>query len=174
MIPEDRRKQGLVLTQRVSENISLPHLRKLSRGGLVASRREQTLARAMVDRLDIHPRRPNHPVAMLSGGNQQKVLFAKWMVDQPRVILLDEPTRGVDVGAKQHIYQIIVELATAGAAILLISSELEEVMGLSHRVYLIRDGRIIREVSPSLVTMDEVLFSLFDTDDKRAVSAAAD
>jgi ABC-type sugar transport system ATPase subunit len=174
MIPEDRRKQGLILTQQVSENISLPHLRKLSWGGLVARRREQTLARAMIDRLDINPRRPNHPVAMLSGGNQQKVLFAKWMVDQPRVILLDEPTRGVDVGAKQHIYQIIVELAAAGAAILLISSELEEVMGLSHRVYLIREGRIIREVSPSLATVDEVLFSLFEADARREVSAATD
>jgi ABC-type sugar transport system ATPase subunit len=128
----------------------------------------------MVDRLDIHPRRPNHPVALLSGGNQQKVLFAKWMVDQPRVILLDEPTRGVDVGAKQHIYQIIVELAAAGAAILLISSELEEVMGLSHRVYLIRDGRIIREVSPSQATGDEVLFTLFEADARREVCASGD
>lgn len=174
MIPEDRRKQGLILTQRVSDNVSLPHLRKLSWGGFVAGRREQALARAMVERLDVNPPRTGQPVATLSGGNQQKVLFAKWMVDEPRVVLLDEPTRGVDVGAKQHIYRIIVELAASGAAIVLISSELEEVMGLSHRVYLIRDGRIIREVSPALTTVDEVLFSLFDTDGKHAVSANAD
>ncbi len=96
------------------------------------------------------------------------------MVDNPQVILLDEPTRGVDVGAKQHIYRIIVELAAAGAAILLISSELEEVMGLCHRVYLIREGRIIQEVSPALTTVDEVLFSLFDTREKPADSAGTD
>jgi ABC-type sugar transport system ATPase subunit len=174
MIPEDRRKQGLVLTQRVSENISLPHLGKLSWLGLVARYREQALARTMIDRFDITPPRANHPVALLSGGNQQKVLFAKWMVDDPRVILLDEPTRGVDVGAKQHIYRIIVELAASGAAIVLISSELEEVMGLSHRVYLIREGRIIQEVSPALVSVDAVLFRLFDAGEKRAMSAGAD
>ncbi|HZS88772.1 MAG TPA: sugar ABC transporter ATP-binding protein [Chloroflexota bacterium] len=174
MIPEDRRRQGLILTQRVGENVSLPHLRKLSWGGFVSGGREQALAQVMIQRLDINPPRAGHPVATLSGGNQQKVLFAKWMVDNPQVILLDEPTRGVDVGAKQHIYRIIVELAAAGAAILLISSELEEVMGLCHRVYLIREGRIIQEVSPALTTVDEVLFSLFDTREKPADSAGTD
>lgn len=173
MIPEDRRKQGLILTQRVSENVSLPHLRRLSWAGLVSGRRERALARDMIERLDIHPPRTDHPVATLSGGNQQKVLFAKWMAADPHVILLDEPTRGVDVGAKQHIYHIIAELAASGAAILLISSELEEVMGLSHRVYLIREGRIIHEVSPSQVTVDEVLYRLFDADGRRAAYAEA-
>jgi ABC-type sugar transport system ATPase subunit len=173
MIPEDRRKQGLILTQRVSDNVSLPHLRTMSWGGLVSARREQALARAMIARLAINPPRPGHPVATLSGGNQQKVLFAKWMVADPRVILLDEPTRGVDVGAKQHIYRIITELAASGAAILLISSELEEVMGLSHRVYLIRDGRIIQVISPAQVTVDEVLHRLFGRNDERSAFAAA-
>ena len=162
LIPEDRRQQGLVLTQRVSDNITLPHLRKFNRAGFLMHGRERSLARRMIERFDIHPRRVDGPVATLSGGNQQKVLFAKWMVDEPAVVLLDEPTRGVDVGAKQHIYEIIVELARGGAAILLISSELEEVMALSHRVYLIRDGRIVGQVDPRAVPVDDVLFSLFE------------
>jgi ribose transport system ATP-binding protein len=162
MIPEDRRRQGLVLTQRVSENISLPHLRSVSMGGFIRGKRERALAATMVDRLNVNPPRVDHPVATLSGGNQQKVLFGKWILGNPRVVLLDEPTRGVDVGAKQQIYQVITDLAAAGSAVILISSELEEVMGLSHRVYLIREGRIILEVEPSHVTIDEVLLTLFD------------
>jgi ribose transport system ATP-binding protein len=162
LIPEDRRQQGLVLTQRVSDNITLPHLQKFSRGGFVLHGRERSLAKRMIDRFDIHPPRVDGALATLSGGNQQKVLFAKWMVDEPHVVLLDEPTRGVDIGAKQHIYEIIVELAKGGAAILLISSELEEVMALSHRVYLIREGRIIGQVDPRDVSVDDVLFSLFE------------
>ena len=133
-------------------------------------RKEQALARRMVDRLDIHPPRVDHPVATLSGGNQQKVLFAKWIFGDPRVILLDEPTRGVDVGAKQQIYEVIAELAASGTAVLLISSEFEEVMALSHRVYLIREGRIIQELDPTQVTNDDVLFTLFDVQQNRDVS----
>lgn len=170
MIPEDRRQQGLVLTQVVRKNISLPHLRMLSMGGFMRDRKEQALARRMVDRLDIHPPRVDHPVATLSGGNQQKVLFAKWIFGDPRVILLDEPTRGVDVGAKQQIYEVIAELAASGTAVLLISSEFEEVMALSHRVYLIREGRIIQELDPTQVTNDDVLFTLFDVQQNRDVS----
>lgn len=173
LIPEDRRRQGVVLTQDVSQNIALPHLRKLSVAGFVRRLQERVLARRMVDRLDINPPRINHPVRMLSGGNQQKVLFAKWIVGDPRVVLLDEPTRGVDVGAKHQIYQVIAELASSGAAILLISSELEEVMSLSHRVYLIHEGQIVREVDPTQVTIDEVLFTLFDVPQKRDVSVEA-
>jgi simple sugar transport system ATP-binding protein/ribose transport system ATP-binding protein len=127
----------------------------------------------MVDRLNIQPRRIDQVVAFLSGGNQQKVLFAKWMLGSPRVILLDEPTRGVDIGAKQQIYQVVVDLASSGAAVLLISSELEEVMGLSHRVYLISEGRILSEVDPTQVTIDEVLATLFDANLRREALAEA-
>jgi ribose transport system ATP-binding protein len=89
------------------------------------------------------------------------VLFAKWLLGEPRVIVLDEPTRGVDIGSKQRIYELIVELARGGAAVLLISSELEEVMELSHRVYLIRDGTAIGELDPREATVDDVLYRLF-------------
>ncbi len=173
MIPEDRRQQGLVLTQNVSENIALPHLGALSTAGFVRGRQQQSLARRMVERLDIHPPQIDHSVATLSGGNQQKVLFAKWISGDPQIVLLDEPTRGVDVGAKQQIYEVIAGLAAAGNAILLISSELEEVMGLAHRVYLIRDGRVIREVDPVDVSTDDVLFTLFDVQQQRTVLAEA-
>jgi ABC-type sugar transport system ATPase subunit len=97
----------------------------------------------------------------LSGGNQQKVLFGKWLLVAPRVLLLDEPTRGIDVGAKRQIYGIITDLASQGLGVLLVSSELEEVMGLSDRVYLIRAGRTIGTVDPRETTLDQVLFRLF-------------
>ncbi len=160
MIPEDRRQQGLVLTQPVASNISLPHLGAFSRAGFVSLSREQRVVASLIDRFNVHPRRPGQEVWTLSGGNQQKVLFAKWMVQDPRVVLLDEPTRGVDVGAKQEIYRLIVDLAASGAAVLLISSELEEVMGLSHRVYLLHEGRVLGQVDPHRVSVDDVLRTL--------------
>lgn len=161
LIPESRRSQGLVMTQSVARNISLPHPREFSRFGVASARAEQLAARTMIKELDIHTPGAGVDVALLSGGNQQKVLFAKWMVARPRIFLLDEPTRGVDVGAKQKIYQLIVRLAADGAAVLLISSELEEVLGLSHRVYMLREGKIMGEVDPRAATVDDVLYRLF-------------
>jgi len=161
LIPEDRRRQGLVMTQWVSRNISLPHLGRLARLGLVRPSAERDLAERMVDSLDVHPRRVTMDVATLSGGNQQKVLFGKWMAGEPRIVILDEPTRGVDIGAKRQIYDLVVRLAGSGAGILLISSELEEVLGLCNRVYLIRQGRIIEEVEPQATTVEDVLYRLF-------------
>jgi ABC-type sugar transport system ATPase subunit len=161
LIPEDRRRQGLVMSERVGRNISLPHLRLMSRLGFVISRLEHRLARTMIARLKIHPPRAEHQVAALSGGNQQKVLFAKWMAGNPRVVLLDEPTRGVDVGAKRQLYEVVTELAKSGAAVLIISSDLEEVIGLAHRIYLVREGRIIGDAVAEETSVDDVLFRLF-------------
>jgi ABC-type sugar transport system ATPase subunit len=162
MIPEDRRAQGLVLARSVRENITLPHLRRCSRAGVLSPKRERRLASAMVERLDVRPPRLEGTVALLSGGNQQKVLFSKWLLDDPRVIVLDEPTRGVDIGNKHRIYELIVELARSGAAVLLISSELEEVVELSHRVLLMRRGEIVGEMNPATATADDVLVRLFE------------
>jgi ribose transport system ATP-binding protein len=167
MIPEDRRSQGLVLARSVAENVTLPHLHRFSRAGLLSKTRARRAARELVERLNVQPPRLGADVAGFSGGNQQKVLFAKWLLGEPRVILLDEPTRGVDIGNKHRIYELIVELARSGAAILLISSELEEVMELSHRVYLIRDGGVAGEVDPRQTTVDDVLFRLFEVADAR-------
>jgi ribose transport system ATP-binding protein len=167
MIPEDRRAQGLVLARSVGENITLPHLTRFSKAGVLSRRRSREAAGELVERLNVQPPRLDGDVAGFSGGNQQKVLFAKWLLGDPRVIVLDEPTRGVDIGNKHRIYEFIVQLATGGAAVLLISSELEEVMELSHRVYLIRDGAVAGEADPHETTTDDVLYRLFEVDNAR-------
>lgn len=161
MIPEDRQGQGLVHTMTVGENISLPGIRRFTKRGLIDRGRERRSVAAILRDLAVVPQRVDEDIATLSGGNQQKVLFGKWLGIAPRILLLDEPTRGIDVGAKRQIYEMIVALATRGLGVVLVSSELEEVMGLSHRVHLIRAGQTIGEVDPRVATLDEVLFRLF-------------
>lgn len=163
-IPEDRRAEGLVLLRNVRENVTLPHLGSLSRGGFVSRRQERRRVKSLLDRLGVYPPVVDGDVEIYSGGNQQKVLFAKWLLGAPAVLVLDEPTRGVDIGAKQKIYELIAEIAATGTAVLLISSEHEEVMGLSHRVLLISDGRIIGEVDPAETSVSDVLHALFGAD----------
>jgi ribose transport system ATP-binding protein len=165
LIPEDRRRQGLVLARPVAENVTLPHLHRFARAGVLSKKRERRAARELVERLNVQPPRLEAGIAGFSGGNQQKVLFAKWLLGEPRVIVLDEPTRGVDIGSKHRIYELIVELAAAGAAVLLISSELEEVMELSHRVHLVRDGAVVAAVDPRETSVDDVLYQLFGVAD---------
>lgn len=164
MIPEDRRGLGLIGGLSVQANVGLADLRRFVRAGLLSRSLEQNAVRRLMDQIDILPRRPEASVATLSGGNQQKVLFAKWLNARPRVLLLDEPTRGVDIGAKRNIYDLIVALAHDGIAIVLVSSELEEVMSLARRVYLVHDGRTIDEVDTRETSEDEVLFRLFGVD----------
>ncbi|MFD0664532.1 ATP-binding cassette domain-containing protein [Thermocatellispora tengchongensis] len=160
MIPEDRRGQGLVLLRPTFENVTLPHLRGFSRAGVLARRAERAAVKELIDRLGVRPAQVDGDVSVYSGGNQQKVLFAKWLLGRPEFLILDEPTRGVDVGAKAKIYQLIVDIAASGTAVLLISSELEEVVGLSHRVHLVRQGALIGEV-PADTSVDEILQRLF-------------
>jgi simple sugar transport system ATP-binding protein/ribose transport system ATP-binding protein len=164
LIPEDRRAEGLALVRSVRENIALPHVGRLGRAGVLNKRQETKKVTELVNRLGVQPPRLDLPLAGFSGGNQQKVLFAKWLMGDPRLIILDEPTRGVDIGAKVKIYEVISQLAADGAAILLISSEHEEVLNLSHRVYLIRDGGVLGEVDPRQTTVDDLLFRLFELD----------
>jgi rhamnose transport system ATP-binding protein len=114
-----------------------------------------------VDRVDIRGADPTGPVWTLSGGNQQKVLFAKWLLRRPKVLLVDEPTRGVDVAAKVTIHRLLADLAARGLAVLVISSEIEEVMGLSHRVLVLRSGRVVAEVDPRTATREQVLAAAF-------------
>lgn len=161
MIPEDRRHQGLVSTMPVRANVTLAELRSFVRFGLVDHARESLSVQALLNDLDVIPPRVDGDVATLSGGNQQKVLFAKWLNTTPRVVLLDEPTRGVDIAAKRRIYDLIVNLAKEGLGVVLVSSELEEVMSLSTRVYLIHAGRTIGTVDPARSSLDEVIFRLF-------------
>jgi simple sugar transport system ATP-binding protein/ribose transport system ATP-binding protein len=140
----------------------LPHVGRLGRAGVLNKRQETKKVTELVHRLGVSPPRLDLPVGGFSGGNQQKVLFAKWLMQDPRVIVLDEPTRGVDIGAKFKIYEVITQLAAEGAAILLISSEHEEVLNLSHRVYLIRDGGVLGEIDPTNSSVDDVLYRLFE------------
>lgn len=140
MVPEDRKTQGLNLDRCGTDNITLPWERTLARYGLVTSTVRERIKKRMLDELDIRGNL-DAPVGRLSGGNQQKVLLGKWLVRTPKVLILDEPTRGVDVGAKDAIYEIIRNLAGAGVSIIVVSSELEEVLLLAHRVLVIAAGR---------------------------------
>lgn len=161
-VPEDRRKQGLVLTQTTRPNISLASLGSISRNGFINHGLERRRAQSMIDHFGIVPSAIDGKVAFYSGGNQQKVLLSKWAVEKPRLLILDEPSRGVDIGARQSIHEFIIEMAENGVAVLLISSELEEVINLSHRGYLMSDGRIFAETDCRDTTVDEALHRIFE------------
>ncbi len=147
LVPEDRKRFGLVLSIRVERNIGLPTLDRRSGFGWVRGKREENLAREYVKRLSVRPDDVRYETAGLSGGNQQKVVLAKWLAAQCPVLLIDEPTRGVDVGAKSEMHALIDQLAHEGTAIVLVSSELPEVLNLSTRILVLRSGRIAGELS---------------------------
>jgi len=146
LVPEDRRFHGLVLEDSVQHNIGLPNLDRLSFLRLVARGREKALAQDTCQRLRVRTPSLEKTVGLLSGGNQQKVVLGKWLARRPRVVLFDEPTRGIDVGAKSEIYALMDQLAGAGHAILMISSDLEEVLGMSDRVLVLHEGRLAGEL----------------------------
>ena len=143
MIPESRKDEGLLFGRSAIENATLSSLAGYSRMGIVNRRAERSAAREMLERIELKAASYDAPVSSLSGGNQQKVLFARMLMCNPRVLLADEPTRGVDVGAKRAIYDLITDLARHGMGVLLISSEIEEILGLTHRVLVMRRGRIV-------------------------------
>ncbi len=157
LIPEDRRVQGLVLAASVKDNISLPSLHDVSRGGLVVPAREHDLARSMCDRLNVRTPSVQQTVGLLSGGNQQKVVLAKWLCRTPRLLILDEPTRGIDVGAKTEIYALMDRLAGQGLAILMISSDLEEILGMSDRVLVMHEGQLAGELSRGQLSEEAIM-----------------
>jgi ribose transport system ATP-binding protein len=154
-VPEDRKQQGLLLDMSLRENLSLPSLR--SRGVLLDRAFEQQLAQRTTLELNISARDAGHPVRNLSGGNQQKVVLGKWLALTPSVLLLDEPTRGIDVPSRQEIYARLHQLAGTGTAILFASSEMEEVLTLADRVLVMREGRITGELGPDRLTEEAVL-----------------
>ncbi|WP_062231483.1 sugar ABC transporter ATP-binding protein [Aureimonas sp. N4] len=141
-VPEDRAQHGLVRPQTIRENVSMAILNRLTRRGVVDTTRETTIAADAIQRFAIRARGPGQVVAQLSGGNQQKVVIAKWLATDPRILILDEPTRGVDVGAKTEIHKLMNQLAAQGLAIIMISSELPEVLGMSDRVLVMNGGRM--------------------------------
>lgn len=157
LVPEDRQQLGLVLPMSVSANLSMAVLRGLTRLGLVSRKREESLARQLTDDLHIKSSATWVAAQTLSGGNQQKLVLGKWLATNPRVLLLDEPTRGVDVGAKAEIHHLIRSLAAQGTAILLISSDLPEVLLLADRILVMRSGEIAGELPRSEATQEKVL-----------------
>jgi rhamnose transport system ATP-binding protein len=162
MIPESRVDDGLVLGRSVTENVSLPSLRWLSRLGVVRRRLERRETGRVLDRVDVRGNRTG-PVLSLSGGNQQKALFARSLLARPILLIADEPTRGVDVGAKRAIYELIVELAEEGLGVVLISSEIDEILGLAHRVLVMRGGRIVADLDEETMSESTILSAAFAT-----------
>jgi len=157
LVPEDRRRSGLVLPANVRNNISLPSLDKVSRFRLVLPQWERELAKTMCARLNIRTPGIGQTVGLLSGGNQQKVVLAKWLGRMPRVLILDEPTRGIDVGAKSEIYNLMNQLAQQGLALLMISSDLEEILGMSDRVLVMHEGRLAGEIPRPALTEEAIM-----------------
>jgi ABC-type sugar transport system ATPase subunit len=161
MIPESRKDDGLLYLRSSIENATLSRLGSLSTAGFVRRRRERRVGRDALDRCGVRGASYSAPVAALSGGNQQKVLLARMLLCDPHVVIADEPTRGVDVGAKRAIYDFLTALAADGLGVLLISSELEEVIGLSHRVVVMRRGRLVAELRGDTITEGAILAAAF-------------
>lgn len=155
-VSEDRKDSGLILSMDVVQNVTLPNLSAYARPILLKGEEEKA-AKSWVQKLDIRAGDLHAPVLYLSGGNQQKVSIAKWLELGPKVLILDEPTRGVDIGAKRELYQLIHDLAEKGMACLVISSELPELIGLCHRILVMRQGRIVGEVSGEGVTEEGIM-----------------
>lgn len=157
LVPEDRKLQALVLLLSVRENISLPDLSRLSRFGFVRRGEERKLTERFIDALRIRTPSQAQKVMNLSGGNQQKVVLAKWLAREPRVLIVDEPTRGIDIGAKAEVHALLRELADSGVAIMMISSELPEILRMSDRVVVMREGMIAGELERSDATQERIM-----------------
>ena len=158
-VPEDRHQDGLVLDFPIATNVSLPILSRLFRGLFVQPAKERALADEYARQLQVRMRSVDQLVAALSGGNQQKVVLAKWLATKPRVLILDEPTRGIDIGAKVEVHRIVSELAASGLAIVLISSDLPEVLAMSDRILVLHEGRLTAEIARADASEERVMFA---------------
>jgi rhamnose transport system ATP-binding protein len=158
-VPEDRHQNGLVLDFSIAENVSLPILPRLFPRLFLSTRRERGMADEYITSLRIRTRGARQLVAALSGGNQQKVVIAKWLASNPRVLILDEPTRGIDIGAKVEVHRIISDLASSGIGIILISSELPEVIAMSDRILVLHEGRLTAEIARADATEEGIMFA---------------
>ncbi|MBA4495496.1 sugar ABC transporter ATP-binding protein [Paenactinomyces guangxiensis] len=156
-VTEDRKKEGLVLSLSVRKNLSLPSLSNLSSFGWIQKKKEKHLTYSLINQLSIRSNVDDQEVRFLSGGNQQKVVIGKWLATSPKILIMDEPTRGVDIGAKQEIYQLMNRFAEQGLAVLLISSDMEEVLGMSDRILVMHEGRISGEFTREEANQEKVM-----------------
>jgi rhamnose transport system ATP-binding protein len=159
LVPEDRRQQGLVMELSVQRNATLARRWSLARLGILSHAVERADAAAWTGRLQVKAARLSADVSTLSGGNQQKVVLAKWLSTNPRVLIVDEPTRGIDVGTKAEVHRLLSQLAADGVAVLMISSELPEVLGMADRVLVMHSGRLVREIPRDQASEEAVMFA---------------
>jgi ribose transport system ATP-binding protein len=157
LVPEDRKQQGLIIDMAVADNVSLASIGRDQRFGFLNFDAERSLAAEMIEKMSIKTPSSRQIVRYLSGGNQQKVVIGKWLAMKPAILLLDEPTRGIDIGAKQEIYALMEELAAAGVAILFVSSEMEEVIGMSDRVLVMHEGHLSGELSREELSEEAIM-----------------
>ncbi|WP_243398495.1 sugar ABC transporter ATP-binding protein [Deinococcus koreensis] len=158
LVPEDRRAQGLVMDMSIERNATLAILNRLARGGLMNRASEAATAQHWTSKLQLRAHSLRDPVSSLSGGNQQKVVLAKWLATRPSVLIVDEPTRGIDVGAKAEVHRTLAELAASGLAVLMISSDLPEVLGMADRILVMREGALVGELSRAQASEEAVMF----------------
>jgi ribose transport system ATP-binding protein len=173
LIPEDRKTEGLMLPMTVRENLSFAALDRMTKAGVIDHATEQRMIDVMIDLLAIKTAGLDIPVGALSGGNQQKVVIAKWLMRQPRIVLLNDPTRGIDVGTKQEIYQLLRRLAAAGAAIILYSTDYDELIGCCDRVLVLYDGQVVRELVGAEITEHALIASALNIHGKAEGPGAA-
>jgi ribose transport system ATP-binding protein len=172
-LSEDRKGKGLLLQQNLRVNLTLAALEKFSRGSFIDGNGEETALDKAIKDFDIRTRRRDLLAGQLSGGNQQKLLLAKMMLVEPRIVIIDEPTRGVDIGTKEQIYRFIASLAAEGRAVVVISSEMQELIGLCHRVVVMRNGRVAGEVAQADLSEDSIVYLATGVHEERAAEIAA-
>ena len=163
-VSEDRKSLGSVLSMSIRWNITLPILERISRFGFINRDKEKTCVEKYKDSLRIKTPSLDQLVGNLSGGNQQKVVLSKWMFTEPKILILDEPTRGIDVGAKYEIYCIINELVAEGKSVIMISSELPEVLGMSDRIYVLNEGKLVGEFTRDEANQEKIMACILATD----------
>ena len=156
-VPEDRGKQGAIGALPIFQNVTLPSLKKTSHNGFIKLAEEFKLAREYSERLDLRAASLDTNVGNLSGGNQQKVVIAKWLATKPKVIILDEPTKGIDIGSKAAVHDFMAELAAQGLAVIMVSSEIPEIVGMSDRAIVMREGRIVAELKQMEITPERLV-----------------
>ncbi|HET6672840.1 MAG TPA: sugar ABC transporter ATP-binding protein [Agromyces sp.] len=157
LVPEDRKGQGIIPGLSVRENFTLPVIQRIAQGVVIFARRERAIVRSLVDRLKVNPPQIERPLNAFSGGNQQKVVLGKWLLAKPDLLILDEPTRGVDVGAKADIHEIIGEFARDGGGVLMISSELPELLAVCDRIFVLHEGLLVDEIARADATEEGVM-----------------